>query len=256
MPPDERQQYWEAIHRLGDGCVYCGEEDTYEDHFRPVVAKGGLPTGFCSDQWNLVPCCQPCNCSKGNRNWLVFMQSPTPCSPRGRRVKDWRRRVNLLHAFDLLATKYGQRWDTKPVAAALMKLRQTLRDNTHTHFAAAGVLKEVASRHSEPAQPAILTFRIRKGFKSQEAPDHRGRTLRSGKVHAHVSSLPSGAVSSRQRARVKIMGVTAPSPPTAKKSRAAVDAGPDLRAKSSAAVSLTRNLRRSLPSRVASSLAK
>lgn len=49
-------------------CVYCGERGTCTDHIRPR-SRGGNNT-----EANRVPCCQPCNSSKGNRlltEWTV-----------------------------------------------------------------------------------------------------------------------------------------------------------------------------------------
>jgi len=44
---------------MADECVYCGGEQTGWDHVIPL-SRGGAHT-----EGNLVPCCRPCNSSKG-----------------------------------------------------------------------------------------------------------------------------------------------------------------------------------------------
>lgn len=58
-------QQWEAILCAAQGqCQYCGATDRKltMDHFRPI-ANGGM-----TRRGNLIPCCQSCNSSKGDRN--------------------------------------------------------------------------------------------------------------------------------------------------------------------------------------------
>jgi hypothetical protein len=70
-------------------CVYCGVPVTpaSKDHLRPVISREtGLPSGYCSDRWNLVACCKTCNSSKQNRSWEEFMNSKSAATPVARNV--------------------------------------------------------------------------------------------------------------------------------------------------------------------------
>jgi len=47
-------------------CSYCGDKATEWDHFRPLIIDK-MPTGYITEIHNLVPCCNKCNGSKGNK---------------------------------------------------------------------------------------------------------------------------------------------------------------------------------------------
>ena len=52
-------------------CAYCRKSKACcEDHFRPLV-ENRMPTEFCSDFWNIIPCCHTCNSSKRNLSVLA-----------------------------------------------------------------------------------------------------------------------------------------------------------------------------------------
>jgi hypothetical protein len=80
-------------------CIYCGDKSSALDHLRPIV-DGRRPTGFISEIANLVPCCQPCNSSKGNSNWRAWMTGSAPQSPASRGVGDLQSRIQRLDAFE------------------------------------------------------------------------------------------------------------------------------------------------------------
>jgi len=147
MPPTRQLSLREMrvradlLAQLGDGCVYCGDAQTSQDHFRPVVGRRGIPTGYCSDLWNIVPCCTSCNSSKGNRHWNVFLRGVTPRSPRGRRVKDWKRRENVLRAFEAQGDCHVQQWDVDCIRSQLAILRRQLLCHGHAHRQNVEVLK-------------------------------------------------------------------------------------------------------------------
>lgn len=47
-------------------CEYCEErEATTQDHYYPLIIDK-IPTKYCSDLWNMIPCCHTCNSSKRN----------------------------------------------------------------------------------------------------------------------------------------------------------------------------------------------
>lgn len=55
-------------------CVYCGGFAQTWDHVLPTVSKSEF-SGAGHRIANLVPCCKPCNSSKGSRNWEQFLSS-------------------------------------------------------------------------------------------------------------------------------------------------------------------------------------
>jgi hypothetical protein len=80
-------------------CAYCGNTFTEWDHLRPLV-KDRRPTGYISEIANLVPSCAKCNQSKGNKNWLTWMESEAQHSPARRGVPDIQRRIGRLKAYE------------------------------------------------------------------------------------------------------------------------------------------------------------
>jgi hypothetical protein len=67
-----------AIRALGQDpdqdllCAYCGGVAQTWDHVLPTVLKSEF-SGAGHRVSNLVPCCKPCNSSKGSRNWELFL---------------------------------------------------------------------------------------------------------------------------------------------------------------------------------------
>jgi 5-methylcytosine-specific restriction endonuclease McrA len=64
--------FWvqDQMDRFGGKCAYgCGRSATGLDHLVPI-AQGGETV-----PWNLVPCCQRCNSSKGDRDVEAWMRS-------------------------------------------------------------------------------------------------------------------------------------------------------------------------------------
>jgi hypothetical protein len=61
----------QGVHK-GAECFYCGKPATTSDHLRPLV-ESSRPSGYLDEPGNLVPACQPCNSSKGNRDWRTFL---------------------------------------------------------------------------------------------------------------------------------------------------------------------------------------
>jgi hypothetical protein len=80
-------------------CIYCGDKCNAWDHLRPIVVER-RPTGHISEIANLVPCCQPCNSSKGNSHWRDWMLGKAGQSPATRGVTDVMERIARLEAFE------------------------------------------------------------------------------------------------------------------------------------------------------------
>ncbi len=71
--PNEK---WEAIKKIFEGkCAYCGEGPTRKN--RGIVADHVVPATEFGEfvEGNVIPACQTCNDSRGNKNWLEFINS-------------------------------------------------------------------------------------------------------------------------------------------------------------------------------------
>ena len=55
-------------------CVYCDALAETWDHVFATVSNKQF-SGFGHRLGNLLPCCKQCNSKKGNKDWLVFLQS-------------------------------------------------------------------------------------------------------------------------------------------------------------------------------------
>jgi hypothetical protein len=81
-------------------CAYCGDPATEWDHLRPLVLQR-RPTGFISEIANLVPACNKCNQSKGNKPWREWMvNAKAKRSPTGRNLAGVVERVSKLEAYE------------------------------------------------------------------------------------------------------------------------------------------------------------
>lgn len=81
-------------------CAYCGDPATEWDHLRPLVIKR-RPTGNISEIANLVPSCNKCNQSKGNKPWREWiMNANARRSPTGRKLIGVSERVSRLEEYE------------------------------------------------------------------------------------------------------------------------------------------------------------
>lgn len=80
-------------------CSYCGADASEWDHLRPLVLNK-KPTGYISEIHNLVPACGKCNQSKGNKEWLSWILSNAPLSPKTKRVADLTERIEKLKNYE------------------------------------------------------------------------------------------------------------------------------------------------------------
>jgi hypothetical protein len=76
-----------AIRLLGQNpdeilmCAYCDRPAETWDHVFATV-KASVFSGAGHRLGNLLPCCKPCNSSKGNKRWDLFLQTLHPESPK------------------------------------------------------------------------------------------------------------------------------------------------------------------------------
>jgi len=55
-------------------CAYCGAKAETWDHVHATVQDKAF-SGYGHRLGNLLPCCKPCNSSKGNKSWLTFLRA-------------------------------------------------------------------------------------------------------------------------------------------------------------------------------------
>jgi hypothetical protein len=79
-------------------CAYCGDLATDKDHLFPLV-KNKKPTGYTNCAKNLVPSCGPCNQSKGNKSFDVWIRSAAKLSPTTRGKADVEARIEAINEF-------------------------------------------------------------------------------------------------------------------------------------------------------------
>lgn len=71
----------QKILNMNDICEYCETNKARtSDHFFPLV-RDKFPTDACNDFWNIVPCCNACNSSKGGATLDEWLQKTSPGNP-------------------------------------------------------------------------------------------------------------------------------------------------------------------------------
>ncbi len=181
-PTETDLKLYKAVFATNDECVYCGDVATAVDHFRPVVCKNGVPSGYCDDTWNLVPCCTTCNSSKGNRPWRAFMVRKTGKTPlaRGVHPETHRKRLLRLQSFEVLGKKRAQRWCVNEHKSSILALRKTMLTTVHGHSGRIRKLHDMLAANRET------------GAISASSQTLRGRPPRvRGPVVTSADSLPA-----------------------------------------------------------------
>lgn len=120
------QEISEALAQLGMSsdnmfCAYCGGQHETWDHFEPIV-KDKLPTGYITELYNLIPCCNTCNSSKSGSNWFDWIEKSSPKSPKGRNqysveridtIKQYEKWcISKRTTFDIKELENDQFWKT------------------------------------------------------------------------------------------------------------------------------------------------
>lgn len=101
-------------------CAYCRTSKACsQDHFCPLV-KNRMPTVFCNDFWNMIPCCHACNSSKRNLSVLEWLDSDVDKNPskllrKQTRLKErrrWQAYARLFHSRCHKKHVDNEWWDT------------------------------------------------------------------------------------------------------------------------------------------------
>lgn len=163
--PPSSEEIAQALQILGMDpndvrCAYCGDRSSEWDHLRPLVIKR-RPTGYISEIGNLVPSCGKCNQSKGNQNWLTWMQGSAKLSPKSRgkpciedriaRLKNYEK-SQMIHPINFEAMVGAEEWEeywaTYDRLVEALRASQQLADQLKAKIKAAhrcpAQIKEVA----------------------------------------------------------------------------------------------------------------
>ena len=125
-------------------CAYCGATGkVIWDHFRPIV-KDKRPTGFISEIYNLIPSCNACNSSKGNKDWREWISGPAEGSPKIQNIKNLDIIIQRLERYEqftnnkctkldfskiIAADKWQDYWDNHKILLTEMRRLQELSDD-------------------------------------------------------------------------------------------------------------------------------
>lgn len=120
-------------------CVYCnaalcGNKTNAGDHFYPMV-KGGRPTEYCDDFWNIVPCCQNCNSCKGGKSFWEWTKEEVIARSRAHpyKLKTPEQLEEVIHrfrSFDEYATtrRYKKAVPLEQFDAISAKIKEALAE--------------------------------------------------------------------------------------------------------------------------------
>lgn len=113
------EQVLEVLEMLGMSpdkveCAYCGGRCTTWDHFNSLV-DNSIATGYFSEIYNLIPSCESCNSSRGNRYWRDWMLSDAPRSPKTRKVPDLENRIKHIEVFEEWSRKHITKLDMESI---------------------------------------------------------------------------------------------------------------------------------------------
>lgn len=102
-PSEEEIKTSYELLQLQEGqCAYCLGEGNGKDHLKPLV-KMGMPTGYITAINNLVPCCSPCNSSKGAKafdEWYLSDENVARLKRKGLSDSDIRKRFKIISEYE------------------------------------------------------------------------------------------------------------------------------------------------------------
>ena len=102
-------------------CAYCGEKANTWDHVHATVHETEF-SGYGHRLGNLLPCCKPCNSSKGNQDWRAYLrrlEMPEQVRmERERRIDAYLKKYEVIDKLAEHLPEYGE----------LMDLRRQVRE--------------------------------------------------------------------------------------------------------------------------------
>jgi hypothetical protein len=80
LPPEEIELRKTLLNFNGI-CEYCEKNEANTmDHYNPLIIDT-MPSQYCNDPWNLIPCCSTCNSSKGSQQFAVWLNGSGKKNP-------------------------------------------------------------------------------------------------------------------------------------------------------------------------------
>jgi len=118
-----------ALLKMDGRCEYCEcAAASTMDHLFPLV-KNRIPTDACNDFWNMVPCCNTCNSSKGGQTIDKWMASTGRKNPFVNMAPAKRNRImKKLRKYSEISEKYRYKKDMSAVKKELNALIEETRD--------------------------------------------------------------------------------------------------------------------------------
>ena len=103
LPPssDNLDWYYAELGITPDQCGYCLQASNSVDHIMPLV-RNGLPTGYITNIYNLIPCCSTCNSKKGAkdfRSWYCHDDNVSRLRAMGLSIEQIQERYSTICRF-------------------------------------------------------------------------------------------------------------------------------------------------------------
>jgi hypothetical protein len=130
------------LSEIGPGCVYCGDTANTQDHIEPLVLCG-MPTDLTATALDMLPCCGPCNSSKGANTWRDYMARTK------RKAANHTDRIKWISGYDRWRRRHAQRWPVQEHMKTILRLNTMVAE---AHSFMQGVVNEtVRAIHGEAA---------------------------------------------------------------------------------------------------------
>ena len=104
---DEIRAAYASLQIQEGQCAYCLGDGNSKDHLKPLV-RAGMPTGNITSIDNLVPCCSPCNSSKGAKTfgeWYMSTDNIERLKRKGMSSANIKQRFDIISAYEQKITQ-------------------------------------------------------------------------------------------------------------------------------------------------------
>ena len=171
-----------------EGCAFCGSKTTPRmDHLIPVISLGDFVRS------NVVPACQVCDDSKGQREyheWMRNSTSPKSLRKRGLSEKQIEDRIKLIEKWqgeytaktekELFGRNYGQYLDILNKMDALCNEARQLVDKVKP------IEKSAINLMSETTADRIRSYAIDHYINPARKRNEKRVIIRSGDIHSRL----------------------------------------------------------------------
>lgn len=180
------QDYQDAL-EFFDGCAFCGSKDTTRnDHLVPVVELGDFVRN------NVVPACQECDDSKGQkkyRDWMINSDSKKSLKRRGlspdfiegriKLIEQWQGDYTARSEEELFGEYYDQYQDILRKMESLCEEARQLIQKVNPKFKV-----QVTSSNGESIADQIRQYAIENYIEPARVKNEEYVIIRSGDVHS------------------------------------------------------------------------